>query len=140
MLHSNADEIRGLLLHLQQLMQRLRRKKKRDGKSKIYRREPRLLIHSSSLASCRTWMLIMITSRRRAHPPYRTPHWTPLTMRMRLGPAARLAAKRSLLRSHPVMRAVMRATVNLAALAALSDHRELCSHSSGRLSMVLYLL
>ena len=34
MLYNNVDEIRGLLLHLQQLMQRLRQKQKRDRKSK----------------------------------------------------------------------------------------------------------
>jgi hypothetical protein len=59
-------------------------------------------------------MLIMMTSMRKAHPP----HWTLLKMRIKLGLAARLAAKCSLLRSHPVMRAVMRATASLAALAA----------------------
>jgi hypothetical protein len=59
MLHSNVDEMRGLLLHL-------RRKKKRDRKSRAYGQLPELLpellIHSSSssLASCRTWMLIVI--------------------------------------------------------------------------------
>lgn len=30
--YGNVCEMRGLLLHLQQLMQRLRREKKRDGK------------------------------------------------------------------------------------------------------------
>jgi hypothetical protein len=34
MLYNSVDKIRELLLHLQQLMQRLRHKKKRDRKSK----------------------------------------------------------------------------------------------------------
>jgi hypothetical protein len=60
----------------------------------------------------------------------------PLVMRMMQGQAASLAAKLSLLRSHPVMRA----KVSLADLAASCVQPELLSHSHRRLKRVSYLL
>jgi hypothetical protein len=60
----------------------------------------------------------------------------PLTMRMMQGLATGLAAKLSLLRCHPVMRA----TASLADLAASGVQPELLSHSCRRLKTISHLL
>jgi hypothetical protein len=52
--HGNVGEMRGRLLHLQQLMLRLKCEKKRDGRKKTWWRLTGLWIHSYSSASCRT--------------------------------------------------------------------------------------
>ena len=98
------------------------------------------LNHSSSfgLSSCRTWILMMKISWKRAPPLRWAPYRTSLTMRMMLGPglAASLAAKLSLLRSHLVMRAI----ASFVDLAVSKKHLGLWNHSSGRLTTVSCLL
>jgi hypothetical protein len=63
MLCSNGDGMREKLLHLQQLIEELRYKKKKSNRKTKCWRHTWWLIHSSSysLASSHTWMLIFIS-------------------------------------------------------------------------------